>query len=490
MTDKELEQRLEKVLSATAPDDLDGVLSRCAARKGTVIPMKKGTSRKLWKSLAAACLALVLVGGGGAYYYQANAVASVVSLDVNPSIELSVNRSEKILSCIPLNEEARTVLADMGEGADLKGTKLDVAVNAIVGALVRAGYLDSLSSAILISVEDSDQNRAVRIQQELTGTVDALLQSQSAGAAILSQTVAASADLDQQARENNISTGKANLVNQAIALNGSLSFTSLAALTVEELKDLVEIGAPAMPVGVEAARQAVEQYAGDLAAGGTITEVDPELDEYPPRYEVELYHPSYGEFEYQVDAFSGQVLSGPSGLPTENTGSGSAGSAGTGSTSTGSGGNATTSDIGQAAAKSAAFAHAGVSESQVYDLSVERDYDDGRLEYEMEFRTDQGEYEYTVDGSTGAVIKSEQELYASAGAGTSGTDIGSQGAKDAAFAHAGVSESQAYELEVEQDYEGGRLHYEVEFKAGGMEYQYTIDGVTGDVLQYERDRDD
>lgn len=485
MTDKELEQRLEKVLSATAPDDLDGVLSRCAARKGTVIPMKKGTSRKLWKSLAAACLALVLVGGGGAYYYQANAVASVVSLDVNPSIELTVNRSEKILSCTPLNEEARTVLADMGEGADLKGTKLDVAVNAIVGALVRAGYLDSLSSAILISVEDSDQNRAVRIQQELTGTVDALLQSQSAGAAILSQTVAASADLDQQARENNISTGKANLVNQAIARNGSLSFEALAALTVEELKDLVEIGAPAMPVGVEAARQAVEQYAGDLAAGGTITEVDPELDEYPPRYEVELYHPSYGEFEYRVDAFTGQVLSGPSGLPTENTGSGSAEGAGTGS-----GGNAMSSDIGQAAAKSAAFTHAGVRESQVYDLAIERDYDDGRLEYEMEFRTDQGEYEYTVDGSTGAIVKSEQELYASAGAGTSDTDIGPQGAKDAAFDHAGVKESQAYEVEVEQDYDDGRLHYEVEFKADGMEYQYTIDGVTGDILQYEQDRDD
>lgn len=481
MTDKELEQRLAKALSAAAPDDVDGVLSRCEARKGIVIPMKKRTVGRMWKSLAAACLALVLVGGGGAYYYQANAVASVVSLDVNPSIELRVNQNEKVLTCTPLNEEARAVLADMGEGSDLKGAKLDVAVNAIVGALVRAGYLDSLSSAILISVEDSDQDRAARLQQELTGAVDAVLQAQSAGAAILSQTVDASADLDRQAQENNISTGKANLVNRAIALNGSLRFEDLAALTVEELKDLVDIGAPAMPIGVEAARQAVETYAGELAAQGAVTEVDPELDEYTPHYEVELYHPSYGEFEYIVDAWTGRVLSGQAGLPAGTAGAGSSTESGT----AGSGGSS--ADIGQAAAKSAAFAHAGVNESQVYDLEIERDYDDGRLEYELEFRTDAGEYEYTVDGADGTIRKAEQELYAVSGAGSS-ADIGTQKAKSAAFAHAGVSESQVYELEVERDYDDGRLEYEVEFKAGGMEYEYTIDGATGGILEYERDR--
>ena len=36
----------------------------------------------------------------------------------------------------------------MSNGADLKGAKLDVAVNAIVGSLVRNGYLNSISSAI------------------------------------------------------------------------------------------------------------------------------------------------------------------------------------------------------------------------------------------------------------------------------------------------------------------------------------------------------
>lgn len=84
MTDKELERRLELALSVAAPDDLEGVLSRCEARKGTVIPMTKKRPSRTIRNLMAACLALALVGGGGgAFYYQANAVASVVSSDVN-----------------------------------------------------------------------------------------------------------------------------------------------------------------------------------------------------------------------------------------------------------------------------------------------------------------------------------------------------------------------------------------------------------------------
>lgn len=63
MTDKELERRLELALSVAAPDDLEGVLSRCEARKGTVIPMTKKRPSRTIRNLMAACLALALVGG-------------------------------------------------------------------------------------------------------------------------------------------------------------------------------------------------------------------------------------------------------------------------------------------------------------------------------------------------------------------------------------------------------------------------------------------
>ena len=399
MTNEKMKRQLAAALEKTAPDDVDGVLSRCETRKGTVInmPIMKTAKRK-WTILVAACLAVVLLAGGGVLYQQANAVASVVSLDVNPSIELKVNSSEKVLVCTPLNEDAKAILADMSNGADLKGAKLDVAVNAIVGSLVRNGYLDSISSAIMISVEDKDAARAEKLQRELTSTVDGVLQTSEAKAAVLTQTLTQDAAREQQARENSISTGKAALVNRVLAINPALKFDALAKLSVEELKDLAEAGAPAMPIGKDAAAYAAEQYAGTTALDSVTAEVDSELDEFPAHYEVEL-HTAWGEFEYLVDAYTGKVLSGQKDLLT-----------------TAPVGDETakptvpTGDIGHAKAKSIALNHAGVSENKAYDMEIELDDEDGTLVYEVEFKFGGMEYSYEINAATGAILKHEAEL--------------------------------------------------------------------------------
>ena len=401
MTNKKMEQRLAAALEKTAPDDMSGVLSRCEARKGTVIPMttKKTVNRK-WTTLVAACLAVMLLCGGGVFYQQAHAVASVVSLDVNPSIELKVSRNEKVLACVPLNEDAKAILADMSNGADLKGAKLDVAVNAIVGSLVRNGYLDSISSAIMISVEDKDAARAEKLQRELTSAVDGVLQTSEAKAAVLTQTLTQDAAREQQARENNISTGKAALVNRVLTINPSLKFDALAKLSVEELKDLAEAGAPAMPIGKAAAAYAVEQYAGTTALDSVTAEVDSELDESPAHYEVEL-RTAWGEFEYLVDAYTGKVLSGQKDLlATAPAGDEAA------KPTAPSGG----ADIGHAKAKSIALNHAGVSENEAYDMEIELDDEDGTLVYEVEFKSGNMEYSYEINAATGAILKHETEI--------------------------------------------------------------------------------
>ena len=396
MTNEQMERRLAKALDKTTPDDVNGVLSRCDERKGTVIPMTtKKTTKRRWMTLAAACLALALLCGGGVFYQQAHAVASVVSLDVNPSIELKVNKSEKVLVCTPLNEDANAILADMGDGADLKGAKLDVAVNAIVGSLVRNGYLNSISSAIMISVEDNDTARAEKLQRELTSTVDGVLQTNEARASVLTQTLTQDAGLEQQARENSISTGKAALVNRVLALNSALKFDALAKLSVEELKDLA-----AMPIGTDKAMDiAAAAFGKASAAKMAYSEAEPELDESPAHYEVEIRSQTGEEFEYKIDAYTGAILESkreaadgaevPVVQPSNPADSG---------------------DIGYAKAKSIALNHAGVSESKAYDMDIELDDEDGRLIYEVEFKSGNMEYDYKIDASSGAVLKHESEL--------------------------------------------------------------------------------
>ena len=62
-------------------------------------------------------------------------------------------------------------------------------------------------------------------------------------------------------------------------------------------------------------------------------------------------------------------------------------------------------------------------------------------------------------------------------------------AKEIALAHAEVSASDARGLECEKDTDGRVDHYDVEFKANGLEYDYEI-SFDGTVLKSEKERDD
>lgn len=522
MTDHELERRLRTALDHAAPNDLEGVLSRCETGKGTVIDMTNAVETKKkkrrWAPLAAAaCLALVLVGGGGGYYYYSanNAVASLVSLDVNPSIQLEVNKNEKVLSATPMNDDGAEIL----DGMDLKGTQADVAMYAIIGSLLQHGYVDELANSILITVEDDDQVRGEKLQQELTAQADAALANAQVNGAVLAQTLQNSEELSQKAQEYGISTGKAALIQAIVAgSNNTKTFEDLVGLSINELNLLYTAQAPlegqtsgneqntgaanAAPIttsgsasqsayiGLEAAKEAALKHAGVSASDATFVEAEYDYDDGRMVYEVE-FRVKGTEYDYEIDAQTGAVVK----YKNEQNGANTSGSSAN-----------TSSFIGESAAKAAALKHAGVSESSTKYCNAWLEYDDGRAEcYEVEFMAGNTRYEYKIALTSATVLESERESYGgsgssgqstgqsgsqtSGGSGTSSTDIGAEKAKSIALNHAGVSASQTSEMKVEQDWDDGVLEYEVEFKAGGVEYEYTIHGGTGQILKYESDRD-
>lgn len=62
-----------------------------------------------------------------------------------------------------------------------------------------------------------------------------------------------------------------------------------------------------------------------------------------------------------------------------------------------------------AQAKAAAFQHANVKESQVTDLDVELDKENGKLVYEVSFDAVGYEYDYDIDAYTGKVLRHQKE---------------------------------------------------------------------------------
>ena len=457
MTDQELEQRLRTALEHAAPDHLEALLSRCELRRGNVIPMTVPARKPRMAWLAAACLALVVVGGGaGVQYYQANAVASVISLDVNPSVELDVNRQEKVVSAVPLNADANEIL----DGMDLKGADLNVAVNAIMGSLLKHGYVDELANSILISVEDDDAARGAALEQKLTTEIGQVLDSAKVNGAILSQTLSGDSALQQKADEYGISLGKATLIQSLVDSSNHLTFESLVGLSINELNLLANSTAVQTPdsaggqtsttasnpalnsvgtasqsayIGVEAAKEAALTHAGVTSGDVVFLEADYDYEDGRMVYEVEFFAGNT-EYEYDVDAATGAIVK----HGREQKGG-----------SLTSGGSTAQTDIGEAAAKAAAFAHAGVAEGDVRGLTVKRDFDDGRLTYELEFWAGTTEYEYEIAAADGSVLKSKREEHPNALPADQA--IGRDAARDAALAHAGVALTDTYELEVEEE---------------------------------------
>lgn len=400
--DKNIENMLRSAVSHAAPDARDAILSACDHEKGKVIYMEKKRSSPL-RGFAAVAAVLVLIIAGvfavknlGA---PSDTLAAVVSLDVNPSIELNVDKGEKIISAKGLNDDGRRVLGDM----ELEGSSLEVAVNAVIGSMLKNGYLDDMANSILVSVSGVNGYDADKLRSTLADDVNRQLENCS----VLSQDVSnADSDTVKLADKYGITVGKAALIRQIVAADSRHSFEELAALSINELNliadgktlsGIASNGAAASSkayIGRDAAVDAALGHAGVTRSEVRKLDVDLDYEHGSMVYEVE-FEVGAAEYEYDIGAADGDIVW----YEIERDGTVEQG----GSAIDGKA--AISSDD----AKTAALNHAGLTTAQVTHLKAELDREGGKLVYEIEFKSGGHEYEYVIDAATGAVIKSEKE---------------------------------------------------------------------------------
>ena len=193
MKKRELEESLRRAVQREAPDVLPSILAAVEDQRRIRLmenPVKEKKMRRplVWAVMATAA-ALVLVAGSLLGYALLGRVESIATIDVNPSVELRIGRKEKVTGVTALNADAQGLL----DGMDLKGTDLNVAINALIGSMVRCGYISELKNSVLVSVEDSNAARGQKLQEEITADITQALEQSAIEAAVLSQTL----DMDQ-----------------------------------------------------------------------------------------------------------------------------------------------------------------------------------------------------------------------------------------------------------------------------------------------------
>lgn len=208
-----------------APAAAASVPASARTRKRTrarIVPLRRAAVA------LAACLALAFVGFGGFAYAQPT---TYVGIDVNPSIELGVNRFGIVVQAEALNGDGEALL----EAVSLTGRGYADALSALTQSDAFSPYAQE-DSYVEISVTSDDARQAEAIRQQSDACLSALPCRGSCHA------------VDEGTREAAASAGmgvgRYRAALELIELDPSVTLEECAGLSMHELRDRIAALSP------------------------------------------------------------------------------------------------------------------------------------------------------------------------------------------------------------------------------------------------------
>ncbi len=226
---------------------------------------KKKNYRFPLMTLAAAAAVILLCAVP--YYSLFLRTYATVYVDLNPSISLSINSRERVTSVKANNTDGEIVIQDL----DLKNTDINTAVNALLGSLIRHGYIDEAHNMLLLSLECENREYGNILKERLSKDMNAYLDTYVGKGIVLKQEVDSDDDLEDFAEDYGITIGKAKLVLSALLDHPEWNAQELAGMPISDLARLLhDNGIDLKPYSEEA-----EEYLDSLD----------DLDDHDDRYD-------------------------------------------------------------------------------------------------------------------------------------------------------------------------------------------------------------
>ncbi|MBR3988433.1 MAG: PepSY domain-containing protein [Clostridia bacterium] len=460
---------------ANATADVDG---------NKVINIKDATNIQKW---SAHLNTPYLIGEFFEYLGEILSKGGFIYLNVNPEIRIGFNADGNVTTLTAENKEAEELIKNY---TDYQGKSCEEVVDTLIALIKDAGYL----------IDDIDgENKVVVIQ------------------------------LDAKSKEpakDFVTNLKDHAKNTVKDMDVKPEFVKIDGKDYDE-KYTTE-AEPSEFITLEKAVEIALAYSNVWAEDAVFDEKEYDIDRGTPYYELEFYASGF-EFECKVNALNGKVENfekeraegnfNPDNTPNET--------------------RPAPPDkdelITLDEAKEIALKDAGVAKEDATFKDKNLDLDDGTPYYEIEFLTDKFEYEYEIHAVSGKIIESDcepaeyddffdddhhkpqetrpqetrpqetrpqetrpQVKPESTNPQTKPAEtkpqtnnfIDKEVAKANALSHAGLTAESVKFIKAELDEDDGRYKYDVEFEASGFEYDYEIDAVSGEVLDFEKDRAD
>lgn len=170
---------------------------------------------------AVACMLLLLLGGHWLYFTP----TVELSIDINPSIELGINRFDRVISVTGYNEDGRKLVSSL----DIKYKDYNAAVDQILqeDSIVALLSKDELLSIGVIGTDEAQSSEVYSAMESCTAKKEN------------AHCYYAHADEVDSAHEMGLSYGKYRAFLELQALDPSISCEEIQQMTMREIRDLI-----------------------------------------------------------------------------------------------------------------------------------------------------------------------------------------------------------------------------------------------------------
>lgn len=190
---------------------------RGARRQAQVVALRR-------RLAVAACLVVALVAAGGWAWLTPTAT---ISVDVNPSVELGINRFDRVVAARGVNDDGRALLSEV----DVWGATYDEAVDRLLASSNVSTLLAEGGQAEVTVVDQGDSDQCARLLAGVEACTSGHENTHCHGA---------DEDDVSAAREVGLSYGKYRLLLEIQGLDPSVTADDVRDLSMREMLDLLE----------------------------------------------------------------------------------------------------------------------------------------------------------------------------------------------------------------------------------------------------------
>lgn len=191
---------------------------------------KKNSNKQLKNPMIVfICFVLVVIG---AFYYQKSKVIdeveySFITIDVNPSMELVLNKDDLVISATAYNEEAKTILKDIS----YVHQPYQEVLQALMNNDMYQHYLTDHAN-IQISIYSDNVEKCNELEKNIDSFMETTCMSDHY------ESICIDEDIHHQAGECHISSGRYILIKNIIDCDSSYTIEELKEKSISELKDI------------------------------------------------------------------------------------------------------------------------------------------------------------------------------------------------------------------------------------------------------------